>query len=325
MKRTTLRESVRGALRDALRRDPRVLLLGEDAGRYGGANACSSGLLEEFGGERVRDTPCGDSAFVGAAIGAAIGGLRPIVEVTDAGAGALEQLVDNAAALRHTSGGQLSVPLVVRMAMGARRGRATHHAHGIESWYARVPGLKVLTPGTVQDARDMLLAALEDPDPVVVFEHEALYEMEGPLDDAKEAPEPWRAAVRRPGRDVSIFAWGGTLPLAMSAADLLCAEGIDAEVVDVRSLRPLDGPAIRASVGRTHRAVVVDEGWRTGSLAAEILARIAEESLGDLTAAPRRVCAADVPIPYARHLEEAVLPSALRIADAVRETMSSGV
>jgi len=323
VKRTTYREAVRGALRDALRRDSRVFLMGEDVGRYGGAYACSTGLLEEFGEERVRDTPLCESTFVGAGIGAALGGMRPIVEVMTVNFSllALDQIVNNAATLRHMSGGQFSVPLVVRMATGAGRQLAAQHSHSFENWYAHVPGIKVLAPGTVQDARDMLLAALEDPDPVLVFEHQALYGVEGALDEAAAPSDPWRAVVRRPGRDASVFAWGGSLPKAMTAADHLRTEGIDVEVVDMRSLRPLDGAAIRESVSRTHRAVVVDEGWRTGSLAGEILARLAEASLYDLDAPPQRVCTAEVPIPYAKHLEDAVLPSAVTIEGAVREVV----
>ena len=298
--------------------------MGEDGGRYGGSYACSMGLLAEFGEERVRDTPLCESTFVGAGIGAALGGMRPIVEVMTVNFSllALDQVVNHAAALRHMSGGQFAVPLVVRMATGGGRQLAAQHSHSLENWFAHVPGIKVLAPGSVQDARDMVLAAIEDPDPVFIFEHQFLYPMEGDLDEAAAPADPWHAVVRRPGRDASVFAWGASLVKSLAAAERLAADGIDVEVVDLRALRPLDGAAIRASVARTHRAVVVDEGWRTGSFAAEIVARIAEENLYDLDAPPRRVCTVEVPIPYAKHLEDAVLPSPERIAEAVRTTVS---
>lgn len=324
MKRTTTyREAVRSGLREALRREPRAFLMGEDVGRYGGAYACSAGLLEEFGPERVRDTPLAESTFVGAGIGAALGGARPIVEVMTVNFSllALDQIVNNAAALRHMSGGQFSIPLVVRMATGGGRQLAAQHSHSLENWYAHVPGLKALAPATVQDARDMLLAGLDDPDPVIVFEHQYLYPMEGELDDEAPPAAPWRAAVRRAGRDVSLIAHGGSVPKALAAAEQLSERGIEAEVLDLRCLRPLDEEAILATVRRTHRAVLVDEGWRSGSLAAEVSARIAESALYELDAPIARVCSAEVPIPYARHLEEAALPQVPRIIDAVERTV----
>jgi pyruvate dehydrogenase E1 component beta subunit len=324
--RATYREAVRSALRQALRTDPRVFLMGEDVGPYGGAYACSFGLLEEFGPERIRDTPLSESTFVGAGIGAALGGMRPIVEVMTVNFSllALDQVVNNAAALRHMSGGQFAVPLVVRMATGAGRQLAAQHSHSLENWYAHVPGIKVLAPGTVQDARDLLLQALADPDPVFVFEHQVLYNLEGELDADAEPADPWRAVVRRPGRDLTIIAYGGSLPKAEAAAAALAKDGIEAEIVDLRCLRPLDTATIAASVARTHRAVIVDEAWRTGSLAAEVCAGIVERSFYDLEAPPERVCSAEVPIPYAKHLEDAALPSAQRIADAARKVVSRG-
>jgi pyruvate dehydrogenase E1 component beta subunit len=307
VKRTTYREAVRAALREALRSDPRVFLMGEDVGRYGGAYACSAGLLAE-------------STFVGAGIGAALGGARPIVEVMTVNFSllALDQIVNNAATLRHMSGGQLSIPVVVRMATGGGRQLAAQHSHSLENWYAHVPGLKVLAPATVQDARDMLLAALEDPDPVIVFEHQYLYPMEGELDEEAPPASPWRAAVRRAGRDVSLIAHGGSVPKALAAAARLGEAGVEAEVLDLRCLRPLDGEAILATVRRTHRALLIDEAWRTGSLAAEVSARIMEGAFYDLDAPVSRVCSAEVPIPYARHLEEAALPQVDRIVEVAR-------
>lgn len=327
MKRAaTYREAVRAGLREALRREPRAFLMGEDVGRYGGAYACSAGLLEELGPERVRDTPLAESTFVGAGIGAALGGARPIVEVMTVNFSllALDQIVNNAAALRHMSGGQFSIPLVVRMATGGGRQLAAQHSHSLENWYAHVPGLKALAPATVQDARDMLLAALDDPDPVIVFEHQYLYPMEGELDDEAPPAAPWRAEVRRAGRDVSLIAHGGSIPKALAAAEQLAQRGVEAEVLDLRCLRPLDEEAILATVRRTHRAVLVDEGWRSGSLAAEVSARIMEGAFYELDAPVARVCSAEVPIPYARHLEEAALPQVPRIVSAVERAVRRG-
>ncbi|WP_129354742.1 alpha-ketoacid dehydrogenase subunit beta [Sorangium cellulosum] len=319
----TYREAVRSGLREALRREPRAFLMGEDVGRYGGAYACSAGLLEEFGPARVRDTPLAESTFVGAGIGAALGGARPIVEVMTINFSllALDQIVNNGAALRHMSGGQLSIPLVVRMATGGGRQLAAQHSHSLENWYAHVPGLKALAPATVQDARDMLLAGLDDPDPVLVFEHQYLYPMEGELDEEARPADPFRAAVRRAGRDVSLIAHGGSVPKALAAAEQLAGRGVEAEVLDLRCLRPLDGEAILATVRRTHRAVLVDEGWRSGSLAAEVSARIMEGAFYELDAPVARVCSAEVPIPYARHLEEAALPQVPGIVAAVERAV----
>ena len=321
---TTYREAVRAALREALQRDPRVFLMGEDVGMYGGTYAVTRGLLTEFGPERIRDTPLSESTFVGAGIGAAMAGMRPIVEVMTVNFSmlCLDQIVNNAATLRHMSGGQVSVPLVIRMATGAGRQVAAQHSHSLEGWYAHIPGIKVLAPAVLADARGMLWTALEDPDPVLIFEHAALYNLEGELAADAGPVDIAQAAVRRPGRDVSLFAYGGTLGKALQAAETLEKEGIDAEVVDLRVLRPLDTLAILTSVRRTHRAVVVDEGWRSGSLAAEISARIMEGAFYDLDAPVARVCTAEVPIPYPRHLEEAALPQPASIADAARRLVS---
>jgi len=321
--KTTYREALRAALRDALRRDPRVFLMGEDVGRYGGSYAVSKGLLEEFGPERIRDTPLSEDTFVGAGIGAAMAGMRPIVEVMTVNFSmlCLDQIVNNAATLRHMSGGQVSVPLVVRMATGAGRQVAAQHSHSLEGWYAHVPGLTVVAPATLEDARGMLWTALQDPDPVVMFEHATLYGLEGELADDAGPVDIARAAIRRRGRDVSIVAHGGTLAKALAAAGELERAGIDPEVIDLRVLRPLDEATILESVRRTRHAVIVDEGWRTGSLSAEIAARIVEGAFYDLDAPVARVCTAEVPIPYPRHLEEAALPQPASIADAARRVV----
>jgi pyruvate dehydrogenase E1 component beta subunit len=324
MAKITYREAVRQALREALASDPRVFLMGEDVGRYGGAYACSKGLLEEFGPERVRDTPLSESTFVGAGIGAALGGMLPIVEVMTVNFSmlALDQIVNNAATIRHMSGGQFSIPLVIRMATGAGRQVAAQHSHSLEVWYAHVPGLKVLAPATVTDARGMLAAALADPDPVIIFEHAMLYPIEEEIDEAPAPIDMAHAAVRREGKDVTVITYGGSLPKTLQAAEQLAEAGIEVEVLDLRTLRPLDTPAILASVGRTHRAVIVDEGWRTCSLAGEISAQIMEGAFYELDAPVTRVCSVEVPIPYAKHLEDAALPQVERIAAGVKQLVN---
>jgi pyruvate dehydrogenase E1 component beta subunit len=323
----TYRDAVREAIRDAMQRDPRVFLMGEDVGRYGGAYAVSKGLLAEFGPERIRDTPLSESTFVGAGIGAALGGSRPIVEVMTVNFSllALDQIVNNAATIRHMSGGQFSVPLVIRMATGAGRQLAAQHAHSLEGWFAHVPGLRIVTPATLEDARGMLWTALEDPDPVLIFEHQKLYNMEGELADDAGPVDIDRAIVRRPGRDVTLVTYGGTLFKSLTAADTLAADGIDVEVIDLRTLRPLDMETVLTSVRKTRRIVVVDEGWRSGSLSAEILTRVAESAFYDLDAPVSRVCSAEVPIPYPKHLEDAAIPQPERIVEAVRALVPTGV
>ena len=319
--KTTYREALRAALRDALERDGRVFLMGEDVGRYGGGFAVSLGLLEEFGPERIRDTPLSESGFVGAGIGAALGGMRPVVEIMTVNFSllALDQIVNNAATLLHMSGGQFNVPLVIRMTTGAGRQLGAQHSHSLEGWYAHIPGLRILTPATLADARGMLWTALEDPDPVLIFEHGSLYNVAGELADDAGPVDIGTAAIRRPGTGVTLITYGGTLPAVLEAADQLAGEGIDAEVIDLRTLRPLDDATILGSVGRTHRAVVVDEGWRSGSISAEIAARISEHAFFDLDAPVQRVCSEEVPVPYAKHMELAALPSVERMVAAARE------
>jgi len=320
---TTYREAVREAIRDAMRRDDRVFLMGEDVGRYGGCFAVSMGLLEEFGPERVRDTPLSESAFVGAGIGAALGGMRPIVEIMTVNFSllALDQILNNAATLLHMSGGQLNVPLVIRMTTGGGRQLAAQHSHSLEGWYAHIPGLRIVAPATVEDARGMLWTALCDPDPVLIFEHGGLYNVDGELAEDAGPTDIDRAVVRRPGDDLTLITYGGTLPTTLAAAAALHDEGIEAEVIDLRTLRPLDTATILDSVRRTHRTVVVDEGWRSGSLSAEVSARITEGAFYDLDAPVGRVCSAEVPMPYAKHLEELALPQVPRIVAAAHAVL----
>ena len=321
----TYRDAVRQSIRQAMLADARVFLMGEDVGRYGGCYAVSKGLLDEFGPERVRDTPLSESAFVGAGLGAAMAGLRPIVEVMTVNFSllALDQIMNNAATLLHMSGGQINVPIVIRMATGAGRQVAAQHSHSLEGWYAHIPGIKVLAPATIEDAYGMLPTALADPDPVIIFEHVMLYATEGELpNDAGPVPID-RAAVRRAGRDVTLITYGGTLGKTLQAAEQLAAGGIEAEVVDLRTLRPLDDTTILESVRRTRRAVVIDEGWRSGSLAAEVSARLMEGVFYDLDAPVQRVCSAEVPMPYPRHLEQAALPQVSSIVAAARAAVGA--
>jgi pyruvate dehydrogenase E1 component beta subunit len=321
----TYRDALREAIAEALARDPRVFLMGEDVGAYGGCYAVSRGLLAEFGPERIRDTPLSESAFVGAGVGAALGGMRPIVEIMTVNFSllALDQIVNNAATLLHMSGGQLAIPLVIRMTTGAGRQLAAQHSHSLEGWFAHVPGLRIVAPATLEDARGMLWTALEDPDPVLIFEHNQLYNVRGTLAADAGPVDLDRAAVRRPGRDVSLVCYGGTLPKTLAAAEQLAAEGIDAEVIDLRTLRPLDAETVLRSVAHTRRAVVVDEGWRSGSLSAEVAARIQEEIFFELEAPVARLRSAEVPMPYARHLEQAALPQVEGIVEAARRTVGS--
>jgi 2-oxoisovalerate dehydrogenase E1 component len=316
----TYREAIREAIRAALAADERVFLMGEDVGRYGGCYAVSKGLLDEFGPERIRDTPLSESAFVGAGIGAALGGMRPIVEIMTVNFSllALDQIVNNAATIRHMSGGQFSVPLVIRMATGAGRQLAAQHSHSLEGWYAHIPGLKVVTPATLDDARFMLGAALADPNPVLIFEHVMLYNMSGRLPGGAAPVDIRSARLRRSGDDITLITYGGSLFKTLAAAESLKQDGVSAEVIDLRVLRPLDMATVLASVRKTRRAVIVDEGWRSGSLSAEISARIVEEAFWDLDAPIGRVCSAEVPIPYPHHLEEAALPQPPAIIAAAK-------
>jgi pyruvate/2-oxoglutarate/acetoin dehydrogenase E1 component len=316
----TYREAVREAIRDALRRDERIFLMGEDVGQYGGCFAVTKGLLEEFGPERIRDTPMSESAFTGAGIGAALGGMRPIVEIMTVNFSLLagDQILNNAATLLHMSGGQFNVPLVIRMATGAGRQLAAQHSHCLEGWYAHIPGIRVVAPATVEDARGMLWTALEDPDPVLIFENAALYNMKGSLPAGAGPIDIDRARVRRQGNDVTIITYSASLFKALAAAETLAQEGIEAEVIDLRTLRPLDDETYLSSIAKTHRAVIVDEGWRSGSISAEISARIMEQAFYELDAPIERVCSAEVPMPYAAHMEQAALPQPEKIMAAVR-------
>jgi pyruvate dehydrogenase E1 component beta subunit len=317
----TYREACKQAIRDALAADPRCFVMGEDVAKYGGCYAVTKGLLEEFGPERIVDTPLAEAAITGIGIGAAMAGLRPILEIMTCNFSllALDQIVNNAASIPHMSGGQFAVPLVIRMATGGGRQLAAQHSHSFEGWYAHVPGLKVLAPGTVEDARFMLAAALADPNPVLIFEHIVLYNAESEVEPSVTAVDIAHAKVRRAGRDLSLVTYGNSLPKCLAAAEALAQQGIDAEVIDLRVLRPLDEATIVESVRRTHRCLIVDEGWRSGSISAEIAARLADAAFFALDAPIRRVCSREVPIPYPQHLEDAALP---QTSEIVREAMA---
>jgi pyruvate dehydrogenase E1 component beta subunit/2-oxoisovalerate dehydrogenase E1 component len=319
----TYREAVRQAISDALRGDPRVFLMGEDVGRYGGCYAVSKGLSAEFGLDRIRDTPLSESGFTGAGIGAALAGMRPIVELMTVNFSllALDQILNTAATLRHMSGNQFGVPLVIRMATGAGRQLAAQHSHSLEGWYAHIPGLRVLAPATIRDAYGMLLSALQEPDPVLIFENVMLYNQRGSLAIEDGPVNLDRAIVSREGKDISLITYGGSLGKTLEAARQLSKDGIEAEVIDLRTLRPLDNETIMASVRKTRRAVIVDEGWRSGSLAAEIGMRVMENAFWELDAPLARVCSEEVPIPYPHHLEEAALPQAWKIVAATKATI----
>ena len=315
----TYREAARLAMTEAMKVDPRVFLMGEDVGRYGGCYAVSKGMLDAFGEDRIRDTPLSESAFVGAGIGAALGGMRPIVEVMTVNFSllALDQIVNNAALLRHMSGGQFSVPLVIRMATGAGKQLAAQHSHSLEGWFAHVPGLKILAAGTVDDARWMLDAALKDKDPVLLFEHVMLYNEEGPVEAAAPA-EPWKARVRRAGDRVSIIAYGGMLPKAMGAATELAKSGIESEVIDLRSLRPIDYDTILTSVKKTNRCVTVEEGFPIGSIGNHLGATVMQQAFDYLDAPVINCAGKDVPMPYAANLEKLALVTTDEVVDAVK-------
>ena len=323
MRRITYREAIREAIRDAMQKDDRVFLMGEDVGAYGGCYAVSKGLLDEFGPDRIRDTPLSESGFVGAGIGAALGGMRPIVEIMTVNFSllALDQILNSAATYLYMSGGQFNVPIVIRMATGAGRQLAAQHAHSLEGMYAHIPGIKVLVPATLEDARGMLSAALLDPDPVLIFEHCNLYNMEGELEDTVVPVNMDKAKILRNGRDVTILTYGASLFKSLEAANMMAAQGIECEVIDLRTLRPLDSETIMNSIHRTHRALIVDEGWRSGSISAEVSARIMEKAFYDLDSPVERVCSDEVPMPYAKHLEEASLPQSATIFRTIRTMM----
>jgi pyruvate dehydrogenase E1 component beta subunit len=321
------REAVRAAMIEEMERDERVYLMGEEVGQYQGAYKVSEGMLERFGPKRVIDTPITESGFTGISIGAAMVGLRPIVEYMtwNFSAVAFDQIINNAAKLRQMSGGQLHVPIVLRGPNGSARQVGSQHSQAMEHFYAHVPGLKVVAPAFPADAKGLMKAAIRDDDPVLYLESETLYAVKGEVPDDPEVLVPLgEARVVRQGRDVTIVAWSRIVHVALEAAATLAAEGIEAEVLDLRSLRPLDDEAIVASVSKTHRAVVAYEGWPYGGVGAEVVDRIQRLAFDELDAPVLRVTTLDVPMPYNAKLEQHVIPQAAGIAARAREVCYRG-
>ena len=314
------REALREAMVEEMERDPSIFLMGEEVGHYNGAYKVSEGMLERFGERRVVDTPIAETGFAGVGIGAAMVGLRPIIEFMtwNFSLVAYDQLVNNAAKLRYMSNGQFMLPIVFRGPGGAAHGVAAQHSQALESIYAHVPGLKVVVPSTPADAKGLLKASIRDDDPVVFVESELMYGMKGPVPDGEHVVPLGMADTKRPGRDVTLITWGKMVHVSLAAAEKLAAEGIEAEVLDLRTIRPLDADAIFASIRRTHRCVIVQEGWPFAGVAAEITTRIVEEIFDELDHPPVRITNLDVPHPYAKNLEALIVPDAARVADAVR-------
>lgn len=314
-------EAIREALRQEMRRDERVFLLGEDIGVYGGAFGVTGDLVHEFGNERVRDTPISEAAIAGLAIGAAISGLRPVAEIqfSDFLTLSTDQLVNQAAKMRFMFGGKIAVPLVLRTPAGSGTGAAAQHSQSLEAWFAHIPGLKVVTPATPHDAKGLLIGAIRDPNPVLIFEHKLLYRTKGPVPEALYAEPLGQALVRRPGRHATVIAYSVMVGRALEAAQQLAVEGIELEVIDVRSLRPLDEATLVESARRTGRVLIVHEAVRTGGFGGEIAARLAESDAFDFLDAPiRRLAGRDVPIPYNRRLERSAVPQVEDIVAAAR-------
>lgn len=322
----TYREALKQGIREALQKDDKVFLMGEDVGRYGGAFAVSKGLLKEFGEERIMDVPLSESGFVGAGIGAAMAGMKPIVEVMTVNFSllAMDQIVNNAATLLHMSGGQLNVPVVIRISCGIGKQLAAQHSHTWEPLFAHIPGLIVITAGTHEDARGMLLTALKSRDPVILFEYTNMLNMEGEIPSTAGAVDISKAIVRREGKDISIITYGSGVYKALDAAAELSTAGIEAEVVDLRVLRPLDEESVIQSIKKTHRALIVEDAWRSVSISSEISARIMEKAFYDLDAPVQRLCGVEVPIPYPKHLEDASVPQKDQIVELVKKMLQHG-
>lgn len=320
----TYREALKQGIREALLNDERTFLIGEDVGRYGGAFAVSKGLLKEFGEERIMDAPLAESGFVGAGIGAAMAGMKPIVEVMTVNFSllALDQIINNAATFSHMTGGQINVPVVIRMGCGIGRQLAAQHSHSWESFFAHVPGLIVLSAGTHEDARGMLLSALQCNDPVIIFEYTYMLNMEHDIPSNAGAVDITKAKIMREGSDISIITYGLGVNKCLDAAHELKKIGIDAEVIDLRVLRPLDEETFLNSVSKTHKALIVEDTWQSVNISSEISARIMEKVFYDLDGPAQRLCGADVPIPYPAHLEEACVPQVKDIVDIIKKMMN---
>ena len=319
----TMRVALNQAMREEMTRDPRVFLLGEEVGNYQGAYKVTQGLVAEFGEWRVRDTPIAEEAIVGVAVGAAFTGLRPSAEMMTFNFSilALDQVVNHAAKYRYMSGGQVRCPMVLRGPSGAAAQVAAQHSQALESWYAHVPGLVVVMPSTPKDAKGLLKSAIRDDNPVVFLENEVLYNFKGEVPEEEYHIPLGLSEVKRIGKDVTIVAWSRSVWTAQAAADLLAKDGIEVEIVDPRTLRPLDDAPIFESVRKTNRCVIVEEGWPVAGYGAEIAHRVQENCFDDLDAPILRVTSADVPMPYAKSLETAYLPQPQGVAEAVRKVL----
>jgi pyruvate dehydrogenase E1 component subunit beta len=319
----TMREALNQAMREEMRRDPSVFLLGEEVGNYQGAYKVTQGMVQEFGEWRVRDTPIAEEAIAGIAVGAAFVGMRPIAEMMTFNFSilALDQIVNHAAKYRYMSGGQIRCPLVIRGPSGAAAQVAAQHSQALESWYAHVPGLVVVMPSTPKDAKGLLKSAIRDDNPVIFMENEVLYNLKGEVPEEEFTIPLGLGEVKRVGKDVTIVAWSRSVQLALQAAELLAKDGVEAEVVDPRTLRPLDEDVVFDSVRKTNRCVVVEEGWRYAGFGAEIADRVQRDCFDDLDAPVIRVTAADVPMPYSRMLEKAYLPQPEKVVEAARQVL----
>jgi len=319
----TYRDALNQALAEEMRRDPRVFLMGEEVGIYQGAYKVSRGLLQEFGDKRVIDTPITEESFSGLGVGAAMVGLRPIIELMtwNFSMVAIDQIVNGAAKMLYMSGGQTKIPIVFRGPGGAAHQLSAQHSQALESWYAHVPGLKVIAPFTPHDAKGLLKSAVRDDDPVVFIEGETLYGSKGEVPETEYTIPIGVADVKRAGTDLTLVAWSKMVGVALAAADKLAAEGVACEVVDLRTLRPLDEEAILASVRKTNRCVIVEEGWPFAGVGAQVAFLIQSGAFDDLDAPVARVTGADVPMPYARNLEHLAVPSAARVIQAAKSVL----
>jgi len=319
----TYRDALRSAMAEEMERDERVVLLGEDIGVYGGTHLVTNGLIDQFGPRRVIDTPIAENGFTGAAIGMAMAGMRPIVEMMtwNFSFQAADQIIQNAAKLRYFSGGQVSVPLVIRGPNGGGVQLSAQHTHSLEGFYGHFPGLKVVSPSTPEDVKGMMLAAIRDPDPVIFLEAGALYGTKGEVPEGDYTVDFGKARVAREGTDVTLIGYGRQVPVLLRIAEKLAGDKIDAEVIDLRSIRPFDSETIVESVKKTHRAVVVQEQWRWFSVASEVAAIIQEQAFDELDAPVERISGAEVPAPYARNLEVAAFPAEQQVIDAARRVL----
>jgi len=323
MPEITFREALNQAMAEEMERDPNVFLMGEEVGYYQGAYKVSQGLLERFGPKRVIDTPIAELGFAGLGVGAAQVGLRPIIEFMTWNFSilAMDQIVNNAAKLRYMSGGALKIPVVFRGASGAAHQLGAQHSQSLEAWYCNVPGLIVMAPSTPKDAKGMLKSAIRDDNPVIFIESEVAYGYKGEVPEGEHLVPIGVGDIKRPGKDVTIIAWSKMIHVALEAANLLAQEGIEAEVIDPRTLRPLDEQLLLTSIEKTNRCVIVEEGWPYAGVGAEISHRIYQNAFDHLDAPILRVTSEDVPMPYAKNLEQAVIPSAPKVVAAAKKVL----